>query len=175
MNPCRFRPSCASRRATHTLQQTESPTAAEEDRTTKRTLYEQTFRMYEYFCYDPEAERLEGWRLGQRGRYRSIRPNERGWMHVEKLDLWLGTWRGPYQGFDALWLRFYDSEGSLVPLRSEAAEQQAAVAEQRATAAEQRAAAAEQWATAAEEEITRLNEKVARLERGGKPAAGAGE
>src|SRR5947209_5684265 len=35
-----------------------SPTTAEEDRTTKKRLYERTFRTPEYFCYDPDTQRL---------------------------------------------------------------------------------------------------------------------
>src|SRR5207248_1628430 len=54
-----------------------SPTTATEDRTTKKALYERTFRTQEYFCYDPQTEQLEGWRLGPRRRYRGISPNDR--------------------------------------------------------------------------------------------------
>jgi Uma2 family endonuclease len=38
-----------------------SPTTAQEDRTTKKDLYERTFRTHEYYCYDPDAQTLEGW------------------------------------------------------------------------------------------------------------------
>jgi Uma2 family endonuclease len=124
-----------------------SPTTAEEDRTTKRALYERTFRTAEYFCYDPQTEQLEGWRPGSRRRYRAIPANERGWMEAEELGLWLGTWRGQYQGYEAVWLRFYDSEGRLVPTRAEAAEA----------------------------ELARTKERLAELEREQKSAEGAGQ
>jgi Uma2 family endonuclease len=127
-----------------------SPTTAQEDRTTKRALYERTFRTSEYFCYDPETEQLEGWRLGPRRRYRAISPDERGWMDAEELGLWLGTWRGQWQGYEAVWLRFYDGEGNLVPTRTE-------------------------LAAAAEAEVARLRERLAELERQQKPAEGASE
>src|SRR5262249_36114836 len=127
-----------------------SPTTAEEDRTTKRTLYERTFRTAEYVCYDPQTEQIEGWRLGSRRRYRTITPNERGWIEVEELGLWLGTWQGTYQGYEAVWLRFYDAEGRLVPTQAEVA-------------------------AAAEAEVARLRERLAELERGPKPAEGAGD
>jgi Uma2 family endonuclease len=140
-----------------------SPKTAVEDRTTKKALYERTFRTFEYFCYDPETEQLEGWRLGPRQRYRPIEANEHGWMEVEELGLWLGTWRGHYQGFDAVWLRFYDSQGRLVPTQAEPA----AVAEQRAESAEQRAGAAEA-------EVARLKEQLAQFQRGERPGDGAG-
>jgi Uma2 family endonuclease len=137
-----------------------SPTTAEEDRTTKKALYERTFRTAEYFCYDPQTEQLEGWRLGPRRRYLPITMNERGWMEVEELGLWLGPWKGTYQGYEAVWLRFYDANGRLVPLHGEAAEQRAEVAEQRAEAAEG--------------EVVRLKERLAELERERKPATGSG-
>jgi Uma2 family endonuclease len=124
-----------------------SPTTAEEDRTTKRALYERTFRTFEYYCYDPQTEQLEGWRLGPRWRYRTISADERGWMEAEELGLWLGSWRGPYQGYEAVWLRFYDAEGRLVPTRSEAAEA----------------------------EVAQLKERLAELERERTSAEGAGE
>jgi Uma2 family endonuclease len=106
-----------------------SPSTAAEDRTTKKALYERTFRTAEYFCYDPQTAQLEGWRLGPRQRYRQIPANERGWMEVEQVGLWLGTWRGRYRGYEEVWLRFYDTDGRLVPLQSEAAEQRAEAAE----------------------------------------------
>ncbi|MBV9122371.1 MAG: Uma2 family endonuclease [Planctomycetes bacterium] len=98
-----------------------SPTIAGKDRTTKKTLYERTFHTPEYFCFDPETNRLEGWRL-QGGAYQDLADDERGWMWSEVLQLWLGTWTGEYQGQQATWLRFYDTAGQLIPLRAEAAE-----------------------------------------------------
>jgi hypothetical protein len=67
-------------------------------------------------------------------------------METEELGLWLGTWRGQYQGYEAVWLRFYDAEGRLVPTRAEAAEA----------------------------ELARLQERLAELERERKSAEGAG-
>lgn len=125
-----------------------SRTTAKEDVTTKKTLYERTFKTYEYICYDPETERLVGWRLGKRGRYRGIRPDERGWIWIEELELWLGTWKGVYQGYEAVWLRFYDAQGRLVPTQAEAAE------------------SAETRAQAAEAELARLKERLTELEQG---------
>src|SRR5262249_16325283 len=54
-----------------------SPTTADADRTTKRRTYEQTFRTPEYFLYDFDAGRFEGWRLDDQGRYQPIAPDER--------------------------------------------------------------------------------------------------
>jgi Uma2 family endonuclease len=117
-----------------------SPTTAQEDRTTKKALYERTFKTYEYFCYDPDTQHLQGWRLGKRGRYRVIRTNRHGWLWVEELELWLGPWTGAYRGYEAVWLQFYDATSQLVPTDAEAA-------------------------AAAEAELSRLKERVAQLER----------
>jgi Uma2 family endonuclease len=113
-----------------------SPTTAVEDCTTKKDLYERVFRTHEYFCYDPDRGNLEGWRLGKRRRYQAIKPDERGWMWVETLQLWLGPWNGTYLGTEAIWPRFYDAEGKLVPTRAEAEEQRANEQQRRAEAAE---------------------------------------
>jgi Uma2 family endonuclease len=127
-----------------------SPTTAVEDRTTKKALYERTFRTAEYFCYDPQTDQLEGWRLGPRQRYRLISPNESGRMEVEQVGLWLGTWQGQYRGYEAVWLRFFDREGHLVPTGAEAAE-------------------------AAQAEVARLKERVAELERLAKQGRGTAD
>jgi Uma2 family endonuclease len=114
-----------------------SPNTATEDRTTKKTVYEQTFRVPEYFLYDPDEQRLEGWRLaGTNGRYAAVAADERGWMWSGSLQLWLGPWSGVYQGQEAVWLRLYDAEGRLVPIESEAEHQRAEAAEHRAETAE---------------------------------------
>jgi Uma2 family endonuclease len=101
-----------------------SKKTAKADRTTKKTLYERTFRTHEYFCYDPRTQRLEGWRLGEGGRYLVIQPNEKGWLWSEKLELWLGAWKGSYLGVEAVWLRYYHADGRLILTRAEDAERE---------------------------------------------------
>jgi Uma2 family endonuclease len=105
-----------------------SPTTAEEDHTTRKDLYERVFQTAEYFIYDPFTQVLEGWRLAKR-RYRRIKPNAQGRFLCEELGLWVGTWQGEFQGHDELWLRFYDADGQLVPIRAEAERQRAEAAE----------------------------------------------
>ncbi|HEY1375317.1 MAG TPA: Uma2 family endonuclease [Gemmataceae bacterium] len=112
-----------------------SPTTADEDHTTRKTLYERTFQTPEYFIYDPSTQVLEGWRLAKR-RYVPIEPNGRGWLWSEELGLWIGTWRGEFQGHEDLWLRFLDSDGNVVPLRGELEARRAAEERQRADAAQ---------------------------------------
>jgi Uma2 family endonuclease len=106
-----------------------SPATAQEDRTTKKTVYERTFHTAEYFCYDPDSQLLEGWQLGAKRRYVAISPNERGWLWSEELGLWVGTWKGEYRRTEQTWLRFYDTNGHLVPIKEEIATQRAEAAE----------------------------------------------
>jgi Uma2 family endonuclease len=91
-----------------------SPTTAHEDLTTKKTLYERTFRTPEYFCYDPDTHKLHGWRLSAHGRYRKIPVNKQGWMWSEVLHLYVGLWEGTYLGVHDTFVRFFDADGSLV-------------------------------------------------------------
>src|SRR5713226_1079620 len=112
-----------------------SPKTAKTDRTTKKDLYENTFRTPEYFCYDPDSRKLEGWRLGEGAHYQPMKPNKHGWLWSEELQLWLGAWKGQYLRIEATWLRVYDANGRLVPIRAEAAE--AEVAQLKARLAEE--------------------------------------
>ncbi len=133
-----------------------SPSTAEEDLTVKKDVYEQTFRTPEYYCYDPETHVLQGWRLNPLT-YEPIVPNEKGWMWSEQWKMWLGNWHGHYMNRDATWLRFYEPDGTLVPIEDETARFAVAKLQEDAAAAEQRAAAAELRAVTAEAELARLN------------------
>jgi Uma2 family endonuclease len=169
-----------------------SPTTSGVDRTAKKRLYERTFRTAEYYLYDPETQQFEGWRLGKR-RYRAIDQDERGWLWSEELEMWLGTWPGPYLEQTAIYPRFFDVAGNLVLTGREAqsqraeAEEQRAEAEkqradaeteraeaekQRAEAEKQRAEAEKQRAEGAEAENARLKARLAELEARGGAANG---
>jgi Uma2 family endonuclease len=102
-----------------------SPRTAKRDRTTKKDLYEKVFRTCEYFCYDPSTQQFEGWRLNDSA-YGALTPNEQGRLFSKKLGLWLGTWVGKYLGSQETWLRFFDTEGRVLPTRAEAAEEELA-------------------------------------------------
>lgn len=108
------------------------------DRTTKKELYAKTFRTRNYFYYDPDKEELKGFHLVD-GEYQDLQPNQHKWLWCEVLGLWVGTWRGVYQGHEHLWLRFYDENGNLVLTGEEAEKVHAAVEQQRAEEARQRA------------------------------------
>lgn len=130
-----------------------SESTANVDITTKKDLYERTFKTPDYFVYDPfDPNSLQGWHLNLDQGYQELTRNEQGWLWCQRLGLWLGTWQGIIDRNEAVWLRFYDQQGNLVPLPEEAAEQRAEAAEQYADVAQQRAEAAEQYAEVAEKQ-----------------------
>jgi len=110
-----------------------SPSTADVDFGVKKTTYERIFHTSEYFIYDPAEEKLLGWRLDARQRYRKIQANDKGRLWCEQLDLWLGTWKGKYQGKAEVYLRFFDKDGNLIPSLEERlhSEQRRATREQR--------------------------------------------
>ncbi len=138
-----------------------SPTTAENDLTTKRRLYERTFRTPEYFAYDPDTMQLLGWRLRE-WVYHEIISDARGWLWSQELGVWLGAWEGEYERVTATWLRLYDEQGVLIPTGAEA---ERARAEQEAARAEQQAARAEQQTARAEQQTARAEQQTARAEQ----------
>jgi len=90
------------------------------DRGEKKELYQNDFKTPEYFLYDPESTKLEGYRLKGR-RYTAIRPDGGGRLWSEELGMYFGRHEGQ--------LRFFTREGALVPLPDEAALAQQARAE----------------------------------------------
>ena len=84
-----------------------SPSTAAEDHGPKKKTYEKVFHTSEYFIYDPDSRRLEGWRLNDKQRYRALRANERGWLWCEQLELWLGTLTCSYLGKEEVYLRLF--------------------------------------------------------------------
>lgn len=98
-----------------------SPSTVREDLGKKKDFYEQTFRLPEYFVYDPFApDSLRGWRL-RRQRYEELTQDDRGWLWCDSLGFWLGTWEGTLQQETATWLRFFDADGNLILLPEERA------------------------------------------------------
>jgi Uma2 family endonuclease len=131
-----------------------SSSTAETDRTTKKDIYQQTFRTPEYFCYDPESKLLEGWHL--QDRYKPIVSNEKGWLWSQELELWLGTWDGAYLGLEGTWLRFFDSQGNLVLTETEFEHRRAETEKQRAETEKQRAETEKQRADNLEQQMAKL-------------------
>ena len=140
-----------------------SPRTKNKDRKTNKTKYEQVFHTPEYFYYDPATGEFQGWRLAD-DRYHAIPPDARGWFWSEQLRLWLGTWYGTVDGREeTVWLRFYDADGLLVPMPSEAANERAEIADERAEAAVERAEAEYQRAKTERERRESAEAEIARL------------
>jgi Uma2 family endonuclease len=128
-----------------------SPTTAKADRTTKKAVYERTFKTMNYFLYDRETGVLEGHRLDENFRYQPIKPeNNRLWC--EALGCWFGPWEGPFQCERNTWIRMFEPNGEMIPLFSELAEAEKHFAESEKHRAE-----------AAEAEVARLKAELERL------------
>ncbi len=117
-----------------------SPSTAKVDITTKKSLYERTFRTKNYFVYDPfDPSSLRGWCLDHNQRYQELEKSDRGWLWCSTLGFWLGTWFGTIDRETAPWLRFYDSNFNLLLLPEEAERERAHIEQKRADAEKQRA------------------------------------
>ena len=139
-----------------------SPSTANADLTTKKSLYERVFRTGDYYCYNPDTRQLLGWTLSG-SQYQELTPNERGWLWCGQLGLWLGAWEGEYLESGDVWLRFFDPDGNLVLTLEEAALQQAEDERQRAEAERQQAEVERQRAERAETELARLRARLREL------------
>jgi Uma2 family endonuclease len=135
-----------------------SPSTAKRDRTVKKDLYQDVFQTPEYFWFYPRSKKLEfkGFRL-QNGRYVEIVPNAQGRLWSEQLELYLGVVDGN--------LRYFTSEGMMVPNFEEATAQERQRAEQERQRAEQEHQRAEQEHQRAEQEHQRAEQERQRAEQ----------
>jgi Putative restriction endonuclease len=134
-----------------------SESTANIDRNLKKSLYENRFHTPEYFWLSPESLEFAGFELIG-NKYQQIPPDARGWCWSEVLGLYLGVDNGK--------LRYFTSEGDLVPTPEEAAlisQQQAIEAQQQAVAAQQQAVAAQQQLSDAELRLQQEQERSQRL------------
>ncbi|HEX6900217.1 MAG TPA: Uma2 family endonuclease [Thermoanaerobaculia bacterium] len=114
-----------------------SPSTARKDRTEKKDLYARVLRTPEYFMYDPETRRLEGFGLARRSSsYRPILPDADGRVWSEQLGVFVGFWEGTIEDKERVWIRLFRPDGSLVPTPEEAERQKADAERLRADAAE---------------------------------------
>ncbi|MBD2067936.1 Uma2 family endonuclease [Leptolyngbya sp. FACHB-671] len=109
-----------------------SDSTAKTDRGLKKQIYQDTFRTPDYFWFDPNTLELQGFHLLD-GQYQDLQPNQQGQLWSQQLNLYLGIHNRE--------LRFFTSEGQLIPTPEEAAQASKAIAEaerQRAEAEQQR-------------------------------------
>lgn len=108
-----------------------SDSTATVDRTEKKEIYQDIWRVPNYFWFDPATLEFQGFHLVE-GQYQAISPTPQGWLWSQEL--------GFYVGIHDRQLRLFAAEGALIPLPEESAELRAEQAEQKAEQAEQKAA-----------------------------------
>lgn len=138
-----------------------SKSTRDEDLTTKKDLYQKTFHALEYCCYDPLNKELLAWR--GHAQYEPIARNEKDWIWIEQMQLWLGIWHGVYHEVEADWPRFYDAQGNLLLTRAEGEHRIAEAERLRADAATEGAKAERQLAEAEKQRADALAAELAQL------------
>jgi Uma2 family endonuclease len=84
------------------------------DRGAKKQLYQDVWRVPDYFWFNPETLEFAGFHLVD-GAYEAITPTDAGWLWSEQLGLYLGIQEQQ--------LRWFTAEGQIVPLPEEQAQQ----------------------------------------------------
>jgi Uma2 family endonuclease len=107
-----------------------SSSTATVDRGAKKTLYQDVWRVPNYFWFHPETMEFAGFHLVN-GQYQEIPPTAAGWLWSEQLGLYLGIHDRQ--------LRWFSTEGQLIPLPEEQEWQRAEQAQERAERVQQRA------------------------------------
>ncbi|MGV0023523.1 Uma2 family endonuclease [Phormidesmis priestleyi] len=120
--------------------------AQERDRTPltgKFWVYEQAIRVPFYAIYEVQKAQVEVYHLVENS-YMLMAPNARGHYPIVPLGVALGIWPGQYQNMELPWLRWWDSQGTLLLSGDERAEREGRRAEQEKQRAEQEKQRAEQ-------------------------------
>lgn len=107
-----------------------SPSTAKTDRTTKKTLYQDIWRLPNYFWFHPDTKEFEGFKLVDH-QYQAIEPNALGHLWSDQMELFVGLHEGM--------LRLFSRSGELIPLEEEEAQAEAQQAQAEAQQAQERA------------------------------------
>ncbi len=91
-----------------------SPKTADTDRGLKKQIYQEIFRTPDYFWFDPYNLEFKGFQLIA-GQYQELQANADGWLWSQQLGLYLGIHQSQ--------LRFFTTEGLLLPTPEEVAAQ----------------------------------------------------
>jgi Uma2 family endonuclease len=123
-----------------------SSSTATVDKGAKKQLYQDIWRVPNYYWFHPEMMEFAGFSLSN-GQYEAIAPNENGWLWSQQLGLFLGIHERQ--------LRWFSQEGRLIPLPEEeerlAKEQERLAKEQERLAKERERLAKEQERLAKEQ------------------------
>ncbi|MGB8700893.1 MAG: Uma2 family endonuclease [Thermosynechococcaceae cyanobacterium] len=112
-----------------------SSSTATVDKGLKKDLYQDVWRVPDYFWFHPETLEFAGFHLAD-GRYEAIPPTDAGWLWSQQLGLYLGIHERQ--------LRWFTAEGQLIPLPEEAERQAKEQAQQARDQAELQAAQSQQ-------------------------------
>jgi Uma2 family endonuclease len=114
-----------------------SSATATVDKGTKKDLYQDVWRVPNYFWFHPQTMEFAGFHLVD-GRYEALAANDAGWLWSEQLQLFLGIHEQQ--------LRWFSAEGQLIPLPEEVERQAKEQAQQQAEQSQQQAEQAQQRA-----------------------------
>jgi Uma2 family endonuclease len=92
-----------------------SDTTAATEKNFKKQIYQDIFRTPDYFWFNPQTLEFAGFHLVG-GSYQPLDTNLLGWLWSKQLGLYLGVYEEK--------LRFFTSDGQLVPTPEEVAEQE---------------------------------------------------
>ncbi|MEY2977889.1 MAG: hypothetical protein RLZZ435_2028 [Cyanobacteriota bacterium] len=139
-----------------------SESTIEEDKTTKKEIYQTKLRVGEYFWYDPFNPSDWAGFILQHAQYQPIALDAQNRYVSQQLGLALVRWEGAYRGVTATWLRWSTLSGDLLPTSQELAEsaqQEAQQAQQEAQQAQQEAQQAQQEAQQAQQEAQQAQQE----------------
>ena len=122
-----------------------SPFASEGAKAGKFWVYEKAIRIPFYAIYEVEKEAVEVYEL-KGDRYEKCQPNRRGHYPVSPMGVELGIWQGKYGNQTLPWLRWWNSEGTLLLSGAERANQETQRADQETQRADQEMQRAERMA-----------------------------
>jgi Uma2 family endonuclease len=128
-------------------------------------VYEQAIRASYYAIYEVEKAQVEVYCLVGHS-YQLIPPNSRGHYPIPPMGVELGIWQGNYQNMTLPWLRWWDSQGNLLPTSIESLDiekQKVELERQRAEVESQRADAESQRADAEKQKRLAITEKLRSL------------
>jgi Uma2 family endonuclease len=95
-----------------------SDSTAKVDRSTQKLLYQDLWRLPNYFWFDPDSLEFAGFKLVD-GKYEAIAPNESGYLWSDQLELYLGIYEKQ--------LRWFTADGELIPTAEERADKLEAI------------------------------------------------
>ncbi len=125
-------------------------------------VYEQAIRIPFYAIYEVKKAAVEVYELSG-NHYRKCEPNQRGHYFIPPMGAELGIWQGRFGNQTLPWLRWWDSEGTLLLSGDERAEREKQRAEQETQRAEQEMQRAEQEMQRADQETQRAERMAAKL------------